>query len=93
MKKKIKDESIGPILYSRHGDEEGVLLEGSNGEVIAWFYEDSNNLVSGDTLMRWAKQAQTYARALKVLEKKPAIKVKASPAGKKKAVSSGKKKV
>lgn len=60
----------GLVLHSRQGTEEGFLLEGNDGSVTAWFFEDSNNLVSAETLMRWAKQAETYEKALKVLKKK-----------------------
>lgn len=75
MKKKKKVAGTakkydGLILYSRQGEEEGMLIKGAGGEVIAWFFEDSNNLVSAETLMRWAKQAETYEKALKVLKKK-----------------------
>jgi hypothetical protein len=48
-----------------------MLLEGTDGSVIAWFFEDSNNLVSAETLNKWAKQAKIYERALKKLSDKP----------------------
>lgn len=91
MKKKKTTIALGPILYSRQGTEEGILVQGNGGEVIAWFYEDHNNVVSGETLMRWAKQAQAYEKVLKLLDKKPAVKATA-PVEKKKAVQSEKKK-
>jgi hypothetical protein len=62
--RRLKNDS-GLVLHSRQGTEEGMLLEGGNGEIIAWFFKDSNNLVSAETLMRWAKQAQVYEKALK----------------------------
>jgi len=62
--KKSTGKSVGPVLYSRTGNEEGFLLEGDGGEIVAYFLEESNRLVSSKTLMRWAKQAQAYEKAL-----------------------------
>lgn len=85
MKKKKKVAGTakkydGLILYSRQGEEQGMLIEGGNGEIIAWFFKDSNNLVSAETLMRWAKQAKIYERALKASNKKLIKPKKTKPA-------------
>lgn len=71
MVKKKKDTvkfrlTVGPTLYSRQGEEQGVLLfDAGTDEVIAWFDENANRFVSADTLARWAKQAQVYGKLVK----------------------------
>jgi len=83
--KKSTKSSVGPILYSRTGDEQGFLLEGGGGEVIACFLEESNRLVSSKTLMRWAKQAQAYEKLLLVERAEKKATAARRRAGKKKS--------